>query len=346
MKIRNIISILIVVAMLFAISGCGIEIKRKDFQTDTTPATTPNTTDEPTEPTTSQTEPSADNSECTPLLYKISDEDSSVYLFGSIHIYDERFYPLPDYVMNAYDDSDCVAFEFDVIAFENDIDAQTEALSVMVYTDGSTISDHIDDDVYEDAVEILEENGMYFSYMDYYMPCLWSNMIDQLMYENAGIDLDKDGIDSYLLNCAYEDGKEIVEVESALSQYTMLSEYSAPLQEYLLESSVEYYYGDEDEIAEEIEELKKVWLKGEKEYFAAYLDEEDDDIEDEYERALYEEYYNAMTVERNLHMTNFTKEALEDNENMFICVGAAHLAENGAMVDQLIQQGYTVEEIR
>ena len=57
----------------------------------------------------------------TPLLYEVTKNDSEtkIYLFGSIHVADERAYPLPEIVMNAYNSSDSLAVEFDLISADN-----------------------------------------------------------------------------------------------------------------------------------------------------------------------------------------------------------------------------------
>ena len=79
-----------------------------------------------------------------PLLYRVIDDDGDiVWLFGSIHVGYEDFYPLPDYVTDALEGSDGLAVEFDIVNFESDYLAQTNALTKLVYLDGTTIRDHL-----------------------------------------------------------------------------------------------------------------------------------------------------------------------------------------------------------
>lgn len=85
---------------------------------------------EPTEEDIQPTEPVATEPEATlenaPLLYKVTDGDGNViWLFGSIHVGRDDYYPLPEYVLDAYEGSDALAVELDAVAFENDMTAQT-----------------------------------------------------------------------------------------------------------------------------------------------------------------------------------------------------------------------------
>ncbi len=280
----------------------------------------------------------------TPLLYKVSDGDGSyVWLFGSIHVGREDYYPLPDYVMDAYNDSKSLAVEFDAMAFEEDTMAAYRALYKLAYLDGTTISDHVSQDIYEDAVEILKENGAYNKALDVYCASFWYNMISGIMYEKMGVDTEN-GIDMYFLNLAKKEDKEIIDVESAEIQYGMIADFSEDLQEILLESAVQSYYIDTDEMQRELDMLMDAWVKGNSRELTKLLNSESDSFESDYERELYEEYNTAMIVDRNIYMADFAEDALEDGETIFICVGAAHVVGEGAMADLLEERGYTVEE--
>ena len=89
--------------------------------------------------------------------------------------------------------------------------------------------------------------------------------------------------------------------------------------------------------------MTKAWARGNEEKLISLLSDSDTDDMDKEEKKLYEEYNNAMIVERNENMTDWAEEALEDGEEVFICVGAAHVVGPGAMAEMLSDRGYTVE---
>jgi len=278
----------------------------------------------------------------TPLLYKVTDSEGHVaWLFGSIHVGREDFYPLPDYVVNALSRSHSLAVEFDIVAFEKDLKAQMAALQALIYTDGTKISDHIPPELYEEAVAIMEDAGIYNAMLDYYVPALWSSFIDSAQYGEIGADTEL-GIDLHLLNEAKQVGMPILDVESAEFQYGMMANFSEELQIFLLRQSIESAK-DPETAKETLAAMMDIWASGDEEAFREYLTEEEELADDEV--ALYEEYYKAMATDRNEGMAEFVAEALESGEEVFVCVGAAHVIGPEGLLELLPMWGYTVERV-
>jgi uncharacterized protein YbaP (TraB family) len=277
----------------------------------------------------------------TPLLYKVTDSNGNyAWLFGSIHMGDDRFYPLPDYVMNAFNEADALAVEFNIVAFQENMGAMMNALKSMVYTDGTTIKDHISKETYDDAVAILKENNLYMSQYDYYMPCMWESMCSELLYKKNNIDLEN-GIDKTLIKEANKQNKKVYDVESAELQYGMLASLSDKIQEMLLQSAVESY---KENKLDGLDELVNAWATGNKDGLRALLGEEPE-FENEEEKQLYAEYNKALLTDRDLGMIKYVEDALVSGENVFVCVGAAHIVGENGIVDQLQSKGYTVEVV-
>lgn len=346
MQTKRILSWLLAMILLVSLAACGEK---------TPPAGT--VTPLPTEASAAQTDPSVPldpteattprESTVTPLLYKVTDQEGHVaWLFGSIHVGRESFYPLPEYVLTAFDGADALAVEADIIAFEEDLGQQMDAIMCLVYTDGTSIKDHISPELYDRAVAAMTEMGAYMSLFDMYCPAMWSSLVDSLMLETVpGIDINL-GIDRHLLERAKAAEKPIIEIESAKEQYEMLASFSPELQALLLESSLD---SCEDPKAYEasISLLLKMWADGNEEALAAYMSETDSTQEmTPEEEALYEEYNKAMLNVRNVGMADYAVEALESGREVFICVGAAHVVGNGALVELLTEYGYTVEVVK
>ncbi len=274
-----------------------------------------------------------------PLLYRVTDEDGDiVWLFGSIHVGEEDFYPLPDYITDALEGSDGLAVEFDIIDFESDYLAQTRALQKLMYTDGSSIKDHLSDEVYEQAVEALQDLGIYMAVYDMYMPVLWSSLIDSSLLDEDATSL---GVDRYVIEMAYDLDLPVIDVESAALQYGMMASYSEDLQEMLLKSSIEGYENT-DEYVDQIQDLIDMWADGNAMELREYLSSEGEGLTQK-EKKLYQEYNKKMCADRDEDMTAFVMDALDDGEELFVCVGAAHVVGVDGIIDRLIVEGYTVE---
>ena len=334
MKIRKTIAVLLIIVMCFALVACGDSVGGNEHSSAN--GKNSNVISQSGNDKTA-------SANTTPLLYKVTDKKGNVaWLFGSIHAGADYFYPLPDYVLNAFDNADSLAVEFDIVAFENDLTAAAKMLEKFVITDGRNIKDFLPSGVYEDAKQILTENGYYNIMFEYYMPVLWMSLIDEFLYEKIDVKIDL-GIDKHLIDRAYEKNKEILDVESAELQYNMLSGFSDMLQAFLLEQTIEGYKNLE-ESKKEFDEMLKIWSKGDEKALAKILGE-DVEFDTEDEKKLYNEYNNAMLVERNKNMTDWAENTLKSGKEVFICVGAAHIVGEGAMVETLRARGYTVELI-
>lgn len=336
---KKVLCLLIVLSLCFSVASCGKNDDEKVTESETV-IDTANDTNEETEETKEDNveAPSIDRTNYSPLLYKISDEDSTVYLFGSIHVGTENMYPLPEYVENAYNDSQVLAVECDIVEFEKDTSAITSLLTSAMYLDGTTIADHVPEEVYEKAKTILEEQNTYNSMLDYYQPYIWTDLISTFSYTDLGYDLNI-GIDKNFLEDAKENGKKISEIESVEFQYNMMLSFSPELQLMLLEEAVEDY--DSDVTEKQISELVKAWAEGNMDEISNDVSEYSDE-----ELKLYEEFSEKMVTNRNIGMTKYAKGALTDDKNVFICVGALHIVGEGGVVDLLEKDGYTVELVK
>lgn len=280
----------------------------------------------------------------TPLLYRVTDEQGHIlWLFGSIHVGLDSYYPLPDYVLDAFDGSDALAVELDIMKVEWNFVQQTQLLQLLLYTDGSTISDHLPAETYTRAVEILTENEMYNESFDYYMPAFWWSTVESLSYEKMGAQASL-GIDRHLLKRARNDGKPVREIESAEFQYAMMANFSSQLQQLLLESAI-YSYDNLDAASVDLQDMMRLWAEGDEAAFGAYLNQEEQ-IDDPVEAELYREYNDSLVISRNLTMTEYAEAALASGEEIFICVGAAHIVGEVAIAENLRQLGYQVEIVK
>ena len=341
---KKIFVVLLVAAICLSQIGC----QKADNRENTRPQEMQVENTKPKETRPRETEPEETQpqreSTSTPLLYKVTDEDGDVvWLFGSIHVGVEEYYPLPDYVLDAFEGSDALAVEFDLVSFEKNLGAQIKAVQSLMYTDGSTIKDHIPEALYNRAVEIAEQYDMYNKAFDYYIPMMWVSLIDNILVDCSEADASL-GIDRYMIEMAYEKDKPVLDVESAEYQYAMMAGFSDELQVMLLEESVAGF-DDVDEYILELEEMMDIWMQGDEATFAEMLSEEPS-FDSAEEQILYEEYNNAMVRERNLQMTEYAVDALENGDEIFICVGSAHVVGIGAMAQNLKELGYTVEVIQ
>lgn len=326
---KKLLALFLALCLICSLAGCG----------NTAPGST--TAPQTTAPTTAAvTEPTQETaSSITPLLYQVTDGDGhTIWLFGSIHVGRMDFYPLPDYVTDAFNQAEALAVEFDIRAYEQDALAQADDLLSLTYLDDTTIEDHIDPELYAEASALLQDKSIPAALLKLYRPIYWSLLIEGLAYETDTTSTLL-GVDSHMIDAAYERNIPVLSIESASSQYAMLANFSPELQEFCLRQAVDNAPYAFDSMVQLID----LWASGDEAAFCAYLNAEEEIPAAEVK--LYEEYTKAMIIDRNLAMTDYAENLLKEGKPTMICVGAAHVVGEGAMAQMLQSRGYTVTEV-
>ena len=291
-------------------------------------------------------EESEPEEQATPLLYHVTGADGQeMYLIGTIHVGDNRTAFLPDEVYAAFDASDALAVEADIMSLEEEMAADAsfavQLAQLCINPGGGSIQNLISEELYEKALLLLKASGNYNANMDMMKPYMWCNTIENFYLSLSSLSSDQ-GMDMRLLEMAKEQEKEILEVESVLEQFEMLMGFSTELQTLLLEDAAECTAA---EYCADVEELYALWCGGDEAILREMLNEETEEGMTEEELALSKEYLDAMIIERNEGMLDVAVSYLESGDTVFYAVGLAHLLQENGLVDTLREAGYTVEQV-
>ena len=156
------------------------------------------------------------------LLWKVSDENSSVWLFGSIHFADSSFYPLPSEIENAFRNSTALAVEMDISDSETQEKTAEEFLKEGMFTDGRTLKDVLPDSLWKTLDSISTTLGMKTENFLPMRPWMAATLIASAAIASTGIQQEL-GIDMVMLDSAYVQGKEIIALETPEEQVESLS---------------------------------------------------------------------------------------------------------------------------
>ncbi len=286
----------------------------------------------------------------TPLLYEVTAPNGAkMYLLGTIHVADARAAYLPDELYAALDEADVLAVEVDPNTFEDKILADDKLMTMLqesyYYQDGTTIKDHVSEEIYEYGVTAMKIAGEYFSHSDMMRPSLWSSTLDYFLMDTSMVLNSFKGIDERLLKIAKESGKTIRDIETVEGRLSMELSYPEKAHELLLESSLSFYRA---EVVADCFEMYELWCEGDEKKLMEYLREEEEYSEDvtEEEIAAYEEYNRIMVTDRDAIMIDAAKKYLENTEEVvFYAVGMAHVLGETGLVDALREAGYTVTAV-
>jgi uncharacterized protein YbaP (TraB family) len=297
--------------------------------------------------------PSPALSPSSPLLWKAEDPNTggTLYLFGSIHVGQEDLYPLPEAVMNAYQTSDALAVECDIVTMQKDLGTLTQYTQAFLYEGNDNITNHLSPETYQKMTDFLAQYSPYgtsLALFQSYCPAFWSSLIDECILDLAGLQSNL-GLDHFFLTLALEEEKEVLEIESPAFQFQLLASVPDALQDYLIRSTINAPEQEADSLVELYEAVKT----GNETALNALLFEDTDLSQEETlteeERQtlqpLMEDYTKSIYTTRNAHMTKTAKTYLEEGRQVFFVVGMAHMLGKDGIVAQLSAAGYKVAPV-
>ena len=296
------------------------------------------------------------------FLWEINSGENTVYLLGSIHMATFDIYPISSKVLKAFKDSDVLCVEADILNAQDDI--LYLLLQYGYYTDGTTLKDHVPEEIYQKAVAAGAALGLTEEVVALMKP--WYIYMAFSSYDTA-VSLTEDeyltsinlGIDTKFLTDAYLTGKPVIELEGLEFQIKMLSSFSDELQELLLESTLdsilESNQDSKTDNGEDIKLMLKYWHDGDVESFLetvapSLMMSELPVISEEDKMALelFKEYKSKFITERDKGMAEKIDQFLkgEGSTTYFVVVGSLHYISDYSIIDILKDKGYEVNQIK
>lgn len=287
---------------------------------------------------------SSKTSQIDPLMWIVKDgEGGCLYLMGTIHVGDERMENLPLKVTKTMDTCDYLAVEFDILETENNTAGLLETMKSLMYTDGTTIKDHIDGEIYEDAKKIMEDSGIYNSALDYYVPIMWQQFVSEAFMQKTDLKTEY-GADRALIEYANEKNIEVLDIESMELQMDMLKSLSPETQEYLLGASV---LTTEDMYNKSLNAMYESWVDGDREKLETLVAADSgltESVMNDEAKAAMDEYNEKMLTIRNQNMALAAERYIDGGATVLLAVGTAHMFGDDGIISLLESKGYTVEE--
>lgn len=271
--------------------------------------------------------------EADPALWALSDEDSTVYLFGTIHVMPEALNWRTETVMAALDESEVVYLELDTQSPEAIAEIQRAFAARGMNDAGVTLSSLIDEDARADLAIMAERAGadpaLLQAQLDPVKPWLaYLNMV--LVYAATEGYLPEFAGEAQLTALAKEGGKSFAFFETAEQQVSFFADLPINRQVEIFEDALE-------EMADEpggLSELVQSWASGDMSLLDTVINGDlRNDVPDLFER---------LFVERNRNWIPQIEAALDGSDDVFIAVGAGHLPGEMGVIALLEAEGYTV----
>ncbi len=265
----------------------------------------------------------------TPLMYKICDDNSCMYLLGSIHIGDARVNKFSNVILDAYQDSDELAVELDL----NEVTVDLGSLML----DSGTIEDYISPELNDKLTKFAEEHPMftYQQFKSFKIGYIY-DYLSMLPYLEEGYT--SEGVDSYFMKLARDDNKPIISLEKYEDQLNLLIGYSDQFYIDQINTMIDYY----DLTKKTSLDLYDTYLSGDEEKISALIQmEEDDSLQTEEGKRFIKDVYDN----RNIAMANRVKDFLSNDEKVFMVVGCAHVVGDKGIVT-LLKDNYKISIVK
>lgn len=249
-----------------------------------------------------------------PALWQISDEDTVIYLFGTVHtLAPDTRWETP-IVLEALQASDAVYFEADTQSINAQSDISKAVTELGLYIDGQTLRDVLPDAAETEIEQTAKLLGVPMRGLDNFKPWLASNALSNLHLETRGFD-SQFGVEKIIAAKAKARALPIRYLETGAYQLGLLASVPETEQIAMLVQTAEQIENDPDFL----DRLITDWTKGDVAALAASI--ADDDVFGS------GEVYNLMLRTRNANWAGKLANLLDAEEGtFFVAVGAAHLA--------------------
>lgn len=262
------------------------------------------------------------------FLWKVSDNDSSVYLLGSVHFANADYYPMSDNVEAAFTEADTLAVEIDVTSLDP-LKTQRLMQTLGNYSPGHSLKDDLSPQTLHKLDSYLAKKGLPSHLFMNQRPGMLIMTLTSMELMNLGM-LPQFGIDLHFLSRA-RGNKHIVELETLEQQMELLLNIEngdAALAQTLDE------FPDFPVLSRQ---LLKAWQSGDTHSMQTLLI---DEPLQKYPES--KDYFDKLFTERNITMTEKVKSFLDDNKTCFVIVGAGHLIGEEGIVERLKKDGFKV----
>jgi len=282
----------------------------------------------------SNSEQLIDESLSNNFLWEVSsDEGNKVYLFGSIHAVKDDIYPLPNIIMNTFENCDALVVEADLTEInQNKIMELTQKNGI--YPVGDSISNHISPENNKILEKILKNLKLDIELFKTSKPWFLATVIASTELLKIGYD-PENGIDMFFLDYAEKLKKTIIELESAEYQIELLSGFSAEIQEMFLMDTIESYSNFEAVL----DTLIVVWQNGDANKLENIILKEMNKNPD------LKPLYDKLFLERNIEMTAKIEGFLTADKKFFVVVGSGHLIGKEGIIEILKEKGYNIRQL-
>jgi uncharacterized protein YbaP (TraB family) len=266
-----------------------------------------------------------------PALWQVSDPDTTIYLFGTIHLLPDHFQWETAKFDRAVEGSQQLMVE--TIVDEKDPTKLMSVLAGLGFARGlPPITERVSADKRAALEAAIAKSGVPRPVFDQMKT--WTAAFILLGDQFRGMGLKgTEGVETVLKSKFTSEGKPIGQLETNAQQLGFFNALPEPAQKALLEGALDSGKSADDEFAG----MLKAWSRGDVGGIARTFDRDlgaSPDLE------------KALIRQRNANWSKWIEERMAQPGTIMIAVGAGHLAGNESVIAMLQRDGYRVKRVQ
>lgn len=263
-----------------------------------------------------------------PAIWRVQDEDSTLYLFGTVHL-------LPPGLSWQHDDMRDVFAQSGTVFFETDhtgaagLRAQALATQIGLRRDGRRLTDTLDNYQSKLLEAVANNGGLDLAALDSMEPWLAGEFLTLSAANAAGLSADISA-DEALKSRAARSGKNVVYFETPEDQVRQIADLPDAVQRELLTDTMERY----DAMSGMLAQIAQDWAVGDVDALTEMLVGPLEGAPDG--------YVQTVLLDRNEAWADRIARFMQGSGTGFVAVGTAHLLGEGSLIEALEARDYDV----
>lgn len=267
--------------------------------------------------------------EARPAMWRVADEDTTIYLFGTIHI-------LPQGVDWRTDVMDAALAASDELVLEAIIDDDPSAAGMLFARMGMQpglppLLERVPEEKRPALQAMIAGSGVPMQVLDQMKSWTAALILVATRFQQMGLQMDQGA--EKVLNAAFAEGRPVIGLETMEQQLGFFDGLSEEAQRAFLEGVAD----DPEAITQQFQEMMEAWRTGNVDAIAETFDSE---------LTMSEELREVLMRERNRNWTRWLVERMARPGTAFVAVGAGHLAGEDRVQAMLEAEGLTVERVQ
>jgi uncharacterized protein len=264
-----------------------------------------------------------------PTLWHIQDEDSDIYVFGTVHILRPGIEWQTEEVMSAFDAADTVYFEAPVNDPAQASSMQQAVLANAMNPAGATLSSLVSEETWALIEEFAPQVGFSAAQLESLRPWIATVQLSVGFIVASGYNPES-GVEATLWPMANDAGKTLAYFETVEEQIGFFANLPQEVEVRLLEETMAEFEASPDQI----DTLVTSWANGDQAAIDAVMNGQ--------MRSDAPEVHDVIIVQRNQRWVEEIENMLDGSGTVFIAVGSGHLPGEQGVISLLRERGIEI----